>query len=570
MNNLNFLKELIEVARGDRSADVIVENARMINTFNADIEEVNVALYHDRIAGFGDYSAAKKKIDLQGDYLAPSFINGHTHLESSMLHPLGYAQAVIPKGTSAIITDLHELANVKGKEGINFVLKWSEKLPMDIILMTPSCVPSTNFETSGAKIDKEDIHELLTQEDAIGLGEMMSFPEVIQGKKEVLRKVLTAKQKIIDGHAPELSGKDLNAYIAAGIYSEHEAITLMEAKEKLKKGMYIMIREGSSEKNLEALLPLVDNNTYNRCMFVTDDRNCSDLLKEGEIDNVIRKSINLGLDPIRAIQLATINPSQYFCLHDRGAIGPGYLANLITFSDLNDIRADLVFYRGKLVAKNGKAKFKAPEIKGKLMDTFNVKSFAKKDLKIKTNEIKQGRIEYPVIEIIPRQIITEKILEDLRVRNGIVLPNTEKDILKLVVVERHKATGNIGKGFVKGFGLKKGALASSIAHDSHNIVCVGENDKAIEMAIKEVQKLNGGLIVSNNNEILSKLPLPIAGLLSPKPLHEVVENFEDLENTADKLGHLPEEPFSILSFLALAVLPEIRLTDQGYVDLTEL
>lgn len=570
MINLNFLKDLIAVARGDKPADIILKNTRLINTFNANIEHTNVAIYKDKIAGVGDYNSGKKKIDLNEDYLAPSFINGHTHLESSMLHPLGYAQAVIPHGTSTIITDLHELANVRGKEGIQFVLDWSDKLPLDIILMTPSCVPSTKFETSGASIDKEDIVQLLHKKNTLGLGEMMNFPDVINGKEEVLDKILTAKDTIIDGHAPELSGKDLNSYISAGIYSEHESTTLKEAEEKLKKGMYIMIREGSSEKNLEDLLPLVNDNTYPRILFVTDDRTCSDLLEEGEIDNVIRKAIRLGLDPVRAIQLATINPAQYFYLHDRGAIAPGYLANLLSFKDLDDIKTNLVFYKGELVAKKGKPQFTVPEFTGELMDTFNLKDFSIESLKIKTNEIQEGQIEYPVIKIIPRQIITEKLIENLKVSNGIILPNYEKDILKLVVVERHKATGNIGKGYVKGFGLKKGAMASSIAHDSHNVICVGYNDHAIELAIKEVRDLNGGLVVSDDKKVRASLPLPIAGLLSPKPLKNVVNKFENLEKQAQQLGNLPEEPFSILSFLALAVIPELRLTDKGYVDLTEV
>jgi len=570
MNDSKYLKELISVSRGDQIADVLIKNARLINTFNGEIEQTNIAIFRDRIAGIGDYTQSKEVIDFNNDFIAPNFIDGHTHLESSMLHPLGYAKAVIPKGISTIVTDLHELANVSGIKGIEFVFDWSDKLPMDIILEAPSCVPSTDHETSGAKINENDIKELLDYNKVIGLGEMMSFPAAIQGNEDVLKKILIAKDKIIDGHAPELNGKELNAYISAGIRSEHESTTLQEAKEKLGKGMYIMIREGSSEKNLEALLPLVDKNTYNRCMFITDDRTCSDLLREGGVDHIVRKAIKFGLDPIRAIQLATIIPANYFNLRERGVIAPGFLANMFTFKDLNNIKANTVFYRGEIVAKNGNSIFKAPPIQDELTDTFNVKDFSKDSLKIKTNKIQNGTIKYPVIKIIPYQIITEKIKKDLHVSNGIILPDPKDDILKLVVVERHKATGNIGKGFVKGFCLKKGALASSIAHDSHNIISVGNNDEAINIAVKKVSNLKGGLVVANNDHVISSLPLPIAGLLSPKPLNKVVENFERLKNTAHQLGDLPEEPFSILSFLALAVIPELRLTDRGYFDLTEI
>ncbi|MFO7795631.1 MAG: adenine deaminase [Promethearchaeati archaeon] len=570
MNNSKYLKELIAVSTGDQIADVLIKNIRLINTFNGEIEETNIALYKDRIAGIGDYTQSKEEIDIDNDFLAPNFIDGHTHLESSMLHPLGYTKAVIPKGISTIVTDLHELANIAGIEGIEFVLEWSDKLPMDIILEAPSCVPSTDYETSGAEINENDIKELLDYKNVIGLGEMMSFPAVIQGNEDTLKKILIAKDKIIDGHAPELNGKELNAYISAGIRSEHESTTLQEAKEKLRKGMYIMIREGSSEKNLEALLPLVDENTYNRCMFITDDRTCSDLLREGGVDHIVRKAIKFGLDPIRAIQLATINPANYFNLRERGLIAPGFLANMFTFKDLNNINANLVFYRGKLVAQNGNSIFKAPPIQNELTDTFDVKDFSKDSLKINTNKIQNGSINYPVIKIIPHQIITEKIIKDLQVSDGIILPDPKNDILKLVVIERHKATGNIGKGFVKGFGLKKGALASSIAHDSHNIICVGYTDKAITIAVEKIRRLNGGLVVANNDHIISNLPLPIAGLLSPKPLKKVVVNFEKLEKAAHQLGDLPDEPFSILSFLGLAVIPELRLTDRGYFDLTEI
>ena len=571
MNNIKFLKKLISVAKGKHKADIILKDSRIINTFNGEIERGNIAIFGNKIAGVGDYEKGDKIIDLDGDYLAPGLINGHTHLESSLLHPVEYARAVVPRGTLTIITDLHELANVSGKKGINFVLNWSEKLPIDIMLMAPSCVPSTNFETSGDKISIKEIKEILPHKNSLGLGEVMNFPGVINGDEEVLEKILLTRNKyVIDGHAPGLTGKNLNAYIAAGIESEHESVKLEEAKEKLKRGMHLMIREGSTEQNLKKLLPLVNDDNYNRCMFVTDDRTCEDLLNEGGIDNIIRKSIKLGLDPIRSIRLSTINPATYFHVPYYGGIAPGYFANLITFKKLDDFKVNLVFHHGKLVAKNGSPLFKRPKIPAQLNDTFHVKNFKSDSLNLKTKKIKNGTIKYRVIKIIPGQIITKKVEESLEVSDNTIMPNIEQDILKLIVVERHKSTGNIGIGFVNGFKLKKGALASSIAHDSHNIICVGTNNQSIMRAVQKIKDLQGGLIACDNNEIIASVPLPIAGLLSIEPLKILNKKYKHLEEAAKSLGDVPIDPFALLSFLALAVIPELRLTDKGYVDLTEL
>lgn len=561
------LKKLISVARGEAPADLLLKNARIINTFIGTIEQGNVAIYGDRIAGVGDYDNARETIDLQGSYLAPGLINGHVHIESSMLHPARYAQTVVPHGTSTVVTDLHEIANVCGLKGIRFVMNWAENLPLDMLFMVPSCVPATNLETSGAKIDIEEIKKLLAYPDVIGLGEMMNFPGVVNGNEEVLNKLVASRGRVVDGHAPGLGGKELNAYMAAGIFSDHESTALEEGREKLERGMYLMIREGSSEKNLDALLPLVTDKTYNRCLFVVDDRSCSDLFHEGDIDAVVRKAISRGLEPVRAIQMATINAAQYFRLYDRGAIAPSYLADLITITNLTKLEIDRVFYRGKLVAKQGKPIFPLPHIPLELTDTVSIKPLTPKSLlatsKKRGNLSKETR---PVIEIIPGQIVTKKRMERLDIVNGAVLPDLKRDILKLVVVERHKASGNIGLGLVKGFGLKRGALASSIAHDSHNIVAVGTNDSDILRAIEEIQKLQGGLVVCANHKILASLPLPIAGLLSPEPAELVVTQFEELERVAASLGNLPPAPFSMLSFLALPVIPELRLTDLGLVD----
>ena len=558
------LKELISVARGEIPADLLLKNARIVNTFIGEIEQADVAIYGDRIAGVGDYGKAKEIIDLQGRFLAPGLINGHTHIESSMLHPARYAQAVVPRGTLAVVTDLHEIANVCGSEGIKFVTDLARKLPLDMLFMAPSCVPATHLETSGAQISSKEVKKILAHPNIIGLGEMMNFPGVINGDEEVLKKISASKGKVIDGHAPGLAGKELNAYLSAGILSDHESTTLEEGKEKLRRGMYLMIREGSSEKNLDALLPLVTDNTYKRCFFVVDDRNCSDLLREGDIDAVVRKAIDRGLEPIRAIQMATINAADYFRLHDRGGIGPGYIANLITITDLAKLEIDMVFYQGKLVARQGKPLFPLPPVTLELRDTVRIKPPMGKSLKIAAFDK-----TYPVIEIVPGQIVTKKAVEKMKVVDGAIMPDVERDILKLVVVERHRASGNIGLGLVKGFGLKKGALASSVAHDSHNIIAVGTNDLDILKAIEEINRLQGGLVVCANLEILASLPLPIAGLLSPEPLEVVVSQHEQVEKAAASLGNLPPSPFALLSFLALPVIPELRLTDLGLVDVNK-
>jgi adenine deaminase len=558
---VNNLSELIAVARGDRPADLILKNARVVNTFNGSIEQGNIAICGDRIAAVGDYTAARQAIDVSGEYVAPGLINGHVHIESSMLHPTPYAEAVVPRGTSTVVTDLHEIANVCGFAGIDFVHRWAEQLPLDMFFMVPSCVPATNLETGGVEITAPEIKAALKLPNVLGLGEMMNYPGVIYRDKGVLQKLQAARDKITDGHAPQVSGRDLNAYIAAGIRSDHECTGLKEAKEKLGKGMYIMIREGSSEKNLDELLPLVNENTWTRCFFVVDDRSCSDLFHEGDIDAVVRKAITRGLHPIRAIQMATITPAQYFRLYNHGGIGPGYMANLVTISDLAGLTINRVFYQGKLVASKGELLAKVPDVKAELSHSINFKPF-----NIETLKLLSSKRNFPVIQIIPGQIITRKLINRIKTDKGTVQYDLDRDILKLAVIERHKATGNIGLGLVKGFGLKCGALASSIAHDSHNIIAVGTNDRDIYRAVMEIKKMGGGLAVCAQDKMLASLPLPIAGLLSDKHLDEVVRQHNSIEKAAANLGELPPAPFGLLSFLALPVIPQIRLTDKGLVD----
>lgn len=556
------LEKLIAVARGEAAADLLLTNARIINTFTAEIEKGNVSISQGRIAGIGDYSQAKHKIDLKGKYLAPGLINGHIHIESSLLHIAEYARAVVPRGTSAIVTDLHEIANVAGLKGIRYLMDCARTLPMDCYFMAPSCVPATHLETSGAELGAKELKIALRWKNVIGLGELMNFPGVLMRDKEVLKKVRLAKGRVIDGHAPKVSGKDLNAYLTAGASSDHESTTLEEGREKLRRGMYLMIREGSSEKNLDDLLPLVTDKTYKRCLFVTDDRTCADLLKEGDIDAVVRKAIARGLDPIRAVQMATINTAEHFRLRGVGAIAPGYVANLIVIDDLSKLSVDMVFHKGKLVAQNGKALFSTfwrsdPEI----THSVNIKPFTIEALKIPAS-----RKNLPIIEIVPGQVTTKSTKAEAKVENGFVVPDIERDILKLVVMERHKASGNIGLGLVKGFRLKNGALGSSIAHDSHNIVVAGTNDQDIFAAVKEIERLEGGLVAAAGGKIKGSLALPIAGLLSEEPLEAVVSKLEELQKIAAGLGCVLPSPFATLSFLALAVIPELRLTDKGLVD----
>lgn len=563
--NIEQIQKLISVAKGESPADLLLTNAKVVNVFNGEIETTNVAIHQGFVAGIGDYKKAKKIVDLKGKYVVPGLINGHVHLESSMLDMGQYARAVVPHGTSAIVTDLHEIANVSGMKGINYVLDCARQLPLDLFLMAPSCVPATNMETSGATLSADDIKRVLKLKECIGLGEVMNYPGVLAGDAAMLEKIASAHGKTVDGHAPGVSGLSLNAYIGAGISSDHESVTLDEAAEKLRRGMYIMIREGSSEKNLEALLPLVTDKTYHRCLFVVDDRHAEDILRDGDIDAVVRKAIRLGLDPVRAIQVATINAATYFKLDRLGAVAPGYFANFIILDNLKGFQVKEVYYQGKKVAENGKPLFRLPKSSTtKLNHTVNIKPFTVNKLKLKSTGQRML-----AIEIVPGQIITRQKRVAINIKDGQVVPDIKRDILKAAVVERHHATDNIGLGLVVGFGLKRGALASSTAHDSHNIVAVGVSDKDIFAAIKEVERLQGGLVVVAEGKVLGSLATPIAGLLSPEPQEKVVVTLARLAKIARELGCVLPSPFATLSFLALPVIPELRLTDLGLVDVNE-
>ncbi|MBI2856988.1 MAG: adenine deaminase [Chloroflexi bacterium] len=559
------LAQQLPVASGREVASLLLLNARVINTLTGTVEAGNVAIAGSVIAGVGDYRDGVETIDLKGRYLAPGLIDGHIHIESSMLHPVEYARAVTPRGVLAVVTDLHEVANVAGLEGMRRLMAWCQGLPCDFYFMLPSCVPASPFETSGAVIKAQEMERARRWKNVVGLGEVMNFPGVVNGDPEVLAKLALFHEGVVDGHAPRLSGQALNAYVGAGIQSDHECTTLDEAREKLARGMYVMIREGSSEKNLDELLPLVDDRSYKRCMLVVDDRSCVDLLSDGDVDAVVRKAISRGLDPVRAIQLATINPAERFRLWGLGAVAPGYLANLVVFPDLRSVAPDLVIHRGRVVARDGELAVDLPAARySGLADTVRVKTLSKECLALRF-----GGAAFPVIELVPGQIVTRKVMERVAARDGLVHPSVERDLLKLVVVERHRGTGNVGVGLVKGFGLKSGALASTVAHDSHNIVAVGCSDEDILSAIGEVIRTRGGLCVASGGKIIASMPLPVAGLLSDKPLRAAAAEFGRVDRAAASLGAVLKAPFATLSFLALPVIPELKLTDKGLVDVVE-
>jgi adenine deaminase len=559
---MNNLKRLLAVARGDVPADLLLINARIINVFTGEVEEGNVAVAGDRIAGVGDYAEAAAVVDLQGRYLAPGLIDGHVHVESSYLHVDQYARAVVPRGTLAVCTDLHEIANVAGLPGIHYILECARQAPLDLFLMAPPCVPATHMETSGATLTPDDIHRTLHWEGVAGLGEMMNFPAVIRGDDDALAKIAAASARPKEGHAPRVRGRGLNAYCCALIGSDHETTERDEGLEKLRRGMYLMIREGSTEKNLADLLPLVTDRTYHRCMFVVDDRNAKDLLHDGDLDAVVRKAIRLGLDPVRALTLATLTPATFHRLEGFGAVAPGYVANLLVIGDLRALDIQRVYHRGRLVARDGRALFDLPiPAPPSSLDAMNVKPFAAANLALRS-----AAPAFPVIEIVPGQIITGREDVPPARADGAVVADPARDLLKLVCIERHHGTGNIGVGLVKGFGLARGAIGSSFAHDSHNLVVVGVDDGDIVACAEEIIRNRGGLAVAADGRVTGSLPLPIGGLLSPEPLEWVAARLEELEAQVRALGCAVPSPFSVLSFIALPVIPELKITDMGLVD----
>ncbi len=570
MNTNNMLsnekiKEMILAARGDLVPDLVLKNARIVNVFTNDIEPGDVAVKDGYIVGIGEYEG-KEEIDIGGKVICPGLIDGHIHIESSMISPSEFAKAVAPHGTAAVIADPHEIANVAGTDGIRFMIEASAGLPVDIFFMLPSCVPATPLDESGAELSAAELEPFYKEDQVAGLAELMNSYGTVRADEEIIRKIQGANScgKRIDGHAPFLTGKDLNAYITSGVGSDHECSSFEEALEKLKRGQYIMIREGTAARNLEALLPLFDDKYCDRCMLVTDDKHGNDLIDNGHIDYIIRKAVKAGKNPLNAIKMATLNTAAYFGLKNRGAIAPGYIADIIVLSDLDDFTVEKVFKNGCLTVDGGKLvrEIKAPAVdKEKYSRVY--KSFNLREIKPSDFEIRDEGTRKRVIKVIPGQILTEELIVESSSKEA----ETDKDIIKLAVIERHKDSGHTGVGFVTGYGLKKGAIASSVAHDSHNLIVAGCSDSDMALAANTVRENGGGLAVVCDGEVLSSLPLPIGGLMCDMDAHEVEDRLSVMKEQARQLGvNEGIDPFMTLAFTALPVIPKLRLLTQGVVD----
>jgi adenine deaminase len=554
------LDELISYARGDQPADLLLTNGRVVNVLSGEIVETDVALLRSRIIGLGAYEASEV-IDLEGAYLAPGLIDAHVHIESSLVPPAEFSRAVVPRGTTTVVTDPHEIANVLGLDGIRFMFESAKKGPLSMFVMASSCVPATHMETNGAVLRSYDLASLKSDPWVLGLAEVMNFPAVVASDSEVLEKIAAFEDRVLDGHCPGLTGKDLAAYVMAGIGSDHECTTVEEAREKLRLGMMIFIREATNAHNLEALLPLITPENHHRICFCTDDRQPGDILDQGHIDYMVRTAIAKGIDPITALRMATWNAADYFRLHDRGAITPGRRADMIAFRDLQAPNPHLVFRGGRVVARDGQMVQPRPESQTyPLRSTMNI-DWQQVDLTIPANG-NQGR----VIGLIPNQLVTEHLVDDISVSDGLAVADPTRDLLKIAVIERHRASGAVGKGFVRGLGLNRGALASSVAHDHHNLVVVGADDTSMMTAAHRAFKLGGGMVVAEGEEIKAELPLPIAGLMVDQPVREVRLQLDQALAATRELGTSLHDPFMAMSFLALEVIPSLKLTDQGLVD----
>ena len=550
-------QRIIAVAAGREKADLVLKNAKYLNVFSNEFLCGDIAVANGLIAGVGKYDG-KTEIDVSGKLVLPGFIDAHIHLESSMVTPAEFAKAVVAHGTTTVITDPHEITNVMGVDGVEYMIQASQNLPIDVHFMMPSCVPATEIDESGAELDCKDIDLYLDNKKVLGLAEMMNYVGVINGDKNVLSKIVTsqAHHKKIDGHAPELSGNDLNAYIAAGVYSDHECSTFENALEKLRKGQFIMIREGTAAHNLKALMPLLTQQYYSRCMFATDDKHPSDLLYGGHIDYIVKQALKNGADPIVALKTATHHAARYFLLNNKGAIASGYLADIVVVDNLEDFNVETVFKRGKLVFDGEVKDFSAPTVDEKLaekcFDTFHLDSVTPSSFKV---DGKLGLIGLVGGELLTRNLGTADKID------------VENDILKIACIERHKGTNHIGVGYVKGYSLKSGAVATSVAHDSHNIITVGCNDDDIAVAVNAIKDSKGGIAVVENGKIKALLELPIAGLMSDEPLTTVNEKLENAKLSAYELGADKSiDPFMTLSFLSLPVIPSLRITTKGVFD----
>lgn len=558
------IASLIAVAAGRKKAPLVLKNPNIVNVFTGEIHQADVALMGSHIAGLGSY-AGEEELDLGGKYLCPGFIDAHMHLESAMVEPGELAKGLVARGTTGVIADPHEIANVKGLVGIKYILEATEGLPLDVYLMLPSCVPATPFESAGARLTAGDLSLMVGHPRVLGLGELMDFEGVLAGSEEVLEKIVLCREagKLIDGHGPGLTGKKLNAYLAAGVSTDHETVSPDEALEKLRLGLYLLLREGSAAKNLADLLPALTPASLSRCLFCTDDRHPKDILSEGHIDNNIRVAIKNGLDAVTAIRMATINVANCYRLGRVGGIAPGYRADLVVLDNLENVEVLQVYKRGKLVAERGQALFETPSVDGgDLRRSVNIKELTRSSFKLET-----GDNPLRIIGLLPNSIMTEGRISPVEQRDGRYYDKDGEALLKIAVIERHRATGNMGLGLVAGLGLKGGAIASTVAHDSHNIVVVGDRDEDMLTAVEKLREMEGGVVLVSGGVVKNQVSLPLAGLISDRPLKEVQRALEGLIASAHEMGVYDHfDPFMTLSFLALPVIPELKITDQGLFD----
>ncbi len=555
-----ILAEFLEVCRGEKEADFVLRNGLLVNVLSSEIYKEDIAIYNKYIVGLGKNYKGKREINLKGKYVCPGLIDAHIHIESTFLSPWEFSRVVASHGTSCIISDPHEIANVMGIKGIEFLIKSTENLDVDFFFMVPSCVPATDLETSGAEIGEKEIIYLYERypHKILGLAEVMNFPGTYLGDKKILSKLLLSQRKIIDGHAPLLTGRPLNAYIFAGPKSDHECVSKEEALEKLRKGMYIFVREGTTEKNLKSLLPIINEKNISRFCLVTDDRHADELFEQGHMDFTVKKAIELGIEPISAVKMATINPANYFGLKRHGAIIPGNYANLLVLNDINRFDLDKVILKGKDISTN---------TENPAVDKLSFKSA------LNMREIKQDDLGIPyknkkimVIKVIPDQIITDKIILEPKVKDGFVVSDIQRDILKIAVIERHKNTGNIGIGLVNGLRIKNGAVATTVAHDSHNLIVTGVSDGDMAFAANFLRKTGGGLVLVNKGKTISFLPLQIGGLMSLYRAEMVVNELKEMDKVVKNITPMGMKVFMYLSFLALPVIPKLKITDKGLVD----
>lgn len=559
------IKGLIQTANKKQEADIVFKNAKIINVFTNEIIEGNLAIKDGIIIGIGDYSG-KEEVNLEGKYVSPGFIDGHVHIESSMVSPLEFSKNIVVRGTTTIVADPHEIANVKGVDGINYILESTENLDIDTYIMLPSCVPATEFETSGAILKAEDLREFIDNPRVLGLGELMNYIGVINAEENIIDKLNISQEKIIDGHGPMIDKESLNAYKIAGVKTEHECSTIEEMLYRIRVGMYVQIREGTAARNLGTLIEGVNKDNIRRCIFCTDDKHPEDLIETGHIDNNVRLAVKKGIDAVDAIKMGSLNTAECYGLKNRGALAPGYIADIVVFEDLNDISIELVYKKGKLVAKKGTyLNTEIDENKTKWEPEIKIKEFNKKDLEIKLSSNKAN-----IIEMNPYTLVTNKIVQEVILKNEKFEFKENSDILKVIVVERH--TGNSGKytGLLKGYGIKNGAIGTTIAHDSHNLIVVGDNDEDILNCINYIREIGGGIAVSSKGEILEHLRLEIGGIMSNSSINTVSEKLDKMMKIARDLGVSEGvDPFMSLSFLALPVIPDIKITDKGLFDVSK-